>query len=47
MFPSSFDYIGCVGVLGLVAAVQLHRAELRYALTYTVNYLPDRSWFRH
>lgn len=44
LFPASFAYIGCVAVLGLVAAVQLHRAELWYALTYTVNYLPERSW---
>lgn len=44
LFPASYAFIVCVFLLGLAGAIHLESRDLWHAVTYTVNYLPDRSW---
>lgn len=45
IFPASFVYLAVVSSLALAGIIQLHRHDIIHALTYTVNYHVDRSWF--
>jgi len=44
LFPASFVFIACIAVLGLAGILQVEARDLWHALTYTVNFEPDRSW---
>jgi peptidoglycan/LPS O-acetylase OafA/YrhL len=44
LFPASYAYIACIGLLSLVGVVHVNSRDIWHAVTYTVNYLPDRSW---
>lgn len=44
LFPASYAFIGCVCLLWLAGIVHLHATDIWHAVTYTVNFLPGRSW---
>jgi peptidoglycan/LPS O-acetylase OafA/YrhL len=44
IFPVSYVYIFVMGMLVVWGAVRLKAADVICAATYTVNYLPGRSW---
>ena len=44
LFPASYAFIGCVGILWAAGTVQLRATDMVHAITYTVNYLPQRAW---
>lgn len=44
IFPASCMYIACIAVLSLAGVIHLYQRDLWYAVTYTVNYLPNRPW---
>lgn len=44
LFPASYALIACVALLWLAGIVELHSSDIWHALTYTMNYLPGRSW---
>ena len=43
IFPASYTYLAVVSLLWLWGSIHLKAADLWYSLTYTVNYLPERS----
>lgn len=43
LFPASYAFIGCVCLLWLAGKVHLHSTDIWHAVTYTVNYLPNRG----
>jgi peptidoglycan/LPS O-acetylase OafA/YrhL len=45
IFPASFALIGVVAALSAAGLITLHRYDIIHALTYTVNYSPERSWW--
>jgi peptidoglycan/LPS O-acetylase OafA/YrhL len=44
LFPACYAFIACVSLLWLAGIVRLEARDLWHAVTYTVNYLPGRSW---
>lgn len=44
LFPASYTYMACVGLLWGAGVISLHATDMWHAVTYTVNYLPERSW---
>jgi peptidoglycan/LPS O-acetylase OafA/YrhL len=44
LFPASYAFIACVCLLWWVGVVHLQAADIWHAVTYTVNFLPERSW---
>jgi len=44
LFPAAYAFIACVALLWLAGIVQLQPRDMWHAVTYTMNYLPDRSW---
>jgi peptidoglycan/LPS O-acetylase OafA/YrhL len=44
IFPASYAYISCVGLLSLAGVLHLQARDLWHAVTYTVNYLPGAAW---
>ena len=44
LFPASYAFILCVSLLWVAGVIQLRPADIWHAVTYTVNYLPSRSW---
>lgn len=44
LFPASYAFISCVCLLWWAGVFQLHASDIWHAITYTVNYLPGRSW---
>lgn len=44
LFPASYTYMACVGLLWAGGVISLHARDMWHAVTYTVNYLPGRSW---
>jgi peptidoglycan/LPS O-acetylase OafA/YrhL len=44
LFPASYAYIVCISLLWMAGIIHLERGDLWHAVTYTVNYLPGRSW---
>lgn len=45
IFPAAFAYIGIIAALSAVGYIALRPYDLIHALTYTVNYATDRSWY--
>ena len=45
IFPASFALIGVVAALSAAGVIVLHRYDLIHALTYTINFSPERSWW--
>jgi peptidoglycan/LPS O-acetylase OafA/YrhL len=43
LFPAMYTYVACVGVLWLFGVLPLHATDIWHAVTYTVNFLPDRA----
>ena len=44
LFPAAYAFIACVCLLWAAGIVHLRPADIWHAVTYTINYLPDRSW---
>jgi peptidoglycan/LPS O-acetylase OafA/YrhL len=44
LFPASYTFILCVSLLWVAGVVHLQVRDIWHAVTYTVNYLPGRSW---
>jgi len=44
IFPAYFALLGILGLLALAGIVSLTRSDFAHALTYTMNYAPNRSW---
>ena len=44
LFPASYAFIACISLLGLAGIVHLQTRDIWHAATYTVNFLPGRSW---
>lgn len=44
IFPASYAYLAVISLASLAGIVELRRSDLWHAITYTVNYLPERSW---
>jgi peptidoglycan/LPS O-acetylase OafA/YrhL len=44
LLPASYAFIACVCLLWLAGMVHLQARDIWCAVTYTVNYLPGRSW---
>ncbi len=44
IFPASYAYLAAVTLLWLTGIVSLQARDFWHAVTYTVNYLPGRSW---
>ena len=44
LFPASYAFIAFVWLLWAIGLIHLHAADIWHAVTYTVNYFPDRSW---
>ena len=45
LFPAAYAFIASVSLLWLAGIVHLEARDLWHAVTYTVNYLPGRSWY--
>ena len=45
IFPASFAYIGVIAALAAAGRLALPRWDLVHAVTYTVNYATNRSWY--
>ena len=43
LFPASYTYIACVCLLCLAGIVHLSSTDIWHAVTYTVNFLPNRG----
>ena len=43
LFPALYAYIACVCLLWLAGVVHLHGRDIWHAVTYTVNFLPERA----
>ncbi|MGD0482871.1 MAG: acyltransferase [Terracidiphilus sp.] len=43
LFPASYAYIACVCVLCVAGIVHLRATDIWHAVTYTVNFLPNRG----
>jgi peptidoglycan/LPS O-acetylase OafA/YrhL len=44
IFPAFLAYVAVMASLSALGVVELHGRDLLHALTYTVNYEPERSW---
>jgi peptidoglycan/LPS O-acetylase OafA/YrhL len=44
IFPAAYLYIGVVALVATFGGVSLQAGDLLHALTYTVNYHPQRAW---
>ena len=44
LFPASYAFITLVWLLWATGLIQLRATDIWHAVTYTVNYLPERSW---
>jgi peptidoglycan/LPS O-acetylase OafA/YrhL len=44
LFPAAYAFIACVCLLWWAGVVRLQAADAWHAVTYTMNYLPNRSW---
>ena len=44
IFPASYAYLGIVCIISAWGVFQLQARDIWHALTYTVNFLPGRSW---
>jgi len=44
LFPAAYTFIACVCLLWWAGVVHLQARDIWYAITFTMNYLPGRSW---
>jgi peptidoglycan/LPS O-acetylase OafA/YrhL len=44
LFPAAYTFIACICVLWVAGIVHLHAGDIWYAVTYTMNFFPSRSW---
>jgi peptidoglycan/LPS O-acetylase OafA/YrhL len=44
IFPAAFAYLAVVGMLWTGGVIHLKTSDMMCAITYTMNYLPERSW---
>jgi peptidoglycan/LPS O-acetylase OafA/YrhL len=44
LFPAAYVFMACVGLLWWSGIVDLQARDMWHAVTYTMNYLPGRSW---
>jgi peptidoglycan/LPS O-acetylase OafA/YrhL len=44
LFPAAYALLACICILWWAGIVQLHASDIWHAATYTMNYLPGRSW---
>jgi peptidoglycan/LPS O-acetylase OafA/YrhL len=44
LFPASYAFIAFVWLLWATGLIHLRPTDIWHAITYTVNYLPERSW---
>ena len=44
LLPASYAFITCISLLWLAGVVHFQARDFWHAVTYTMNYLPDRSW---
>ncbi len=43
LFPAAYVFIATMGLLSAAGVIHLYARDLIHAVSYTVNYLPDRS----
>jgi peptidoglycan/LPS O-acetylase OafA/YrhL len=43
LFPAMYTYLACVCLLWFFGVLSLHAMDIWHAVTYTVNFLPDRG----
>ena len=43
LFPALYTYVACVCLLWMVGVLHLHARDIWHAVTYTVNFLPQRA----
>lgn len=43
LFPAMYTYVACVCLLWLAGVLDLHARDIWHAVTYTVNFLPERA----
>jgi peptidoglycan/LPS O-acetylase OafA/YrhL len=44
LFPAAYAYIACIFLLWLAGVVDLQARDIWHAVTYTVNFEPQRTW---
>ena len=44
IFPASYAFLACVGLLWLGGTIHLRPADIWHAASYTVNYVENTSW---
>lgn len=44
IFPASYTYLTIVAILSLLGLIHLRATDIWHSLSYTVNFLPGRSW---
>lgn len=44
LFPAAYAFIACLCLLWAFGVVHLRPTDIWHAVTYTINYLPGRSW---
>lgn len=44
IFPASYTYLAAIAVLWWAGTIHLRAADMWCGITYTMNYLPERSW---
>ncbi|MGO9318415.1 MAG: acyltransferase family protein [Terracidiphilus sp.] len=44
LFPAAYAFIACVCLLSWAGVTHVQAADIWHAATYTMNYLPNRSW---
>jgi peptidoglycan/LPS O-acetylase OafA/YrhL len=45
IFPAFYVYVGVIALLAWIGRIQLLPGDMAHALTYTVNYQHERSWY--
>jgi peptidoglycan/LPS O-acetylase OafA/YrhL len=45
IFPAMWFYVAVMAALAAAGIIALHRHDIIYALTYSINYFPGRSWY--
>jgi peptidoglycan/LPS O-acetylase OafA/YrhL len=45
IFPAFFAYIGVIAVATFLGFIYVKGTDYAYALTYTMNYYPERGWY--
>jgi len=45
IFPAMWFYVAVMAALSAAGVIALHHHDILHALTYTINYFPERSWY--